>query len=294
MEEAHVIRDGSAKMAQAVRSLQGSRRWAMTGTPLQNRLSDLTSLIKFLQIPQFSGRSYFNKNVMCKGDAAQEIEPMGRLIRLVRCISLRRSKTVISLPKRQDKIYRLTFSLEEKTYYDSVREPATKVLEDAWILTAELQTSVLNMINAFRSICNLGLHYRKREVSNLESTWTEEQAQALFEQTRDAGHATCSSCSAGVPGELERLIKETPDIRPWHLTKCLLLYCHRCSIDAYSRHSFCRCKRENPCTLCPVNVQPPKKVDCSPLDLDISFSKPPTKIGALLDDLKIFSRAEKR
>ncbi|XP_021745946.1 DNA repair protein RAD16-like [Chenopodium quinoa] len=54
LDEAHAIKDRRSNTARAVLALQSSYKWALSGTPLQNRVGELYSLIRFLQIVPFS------------------------------------------------------------------------------------------------------------------------------------------------------------------------------------------------------------------------------------------------
>ena len=55
LDEAHVIANPKAKQSRAVMLLRASRRWAVTGTPLQNKMDDLQTLFRYanksLQLP---------------------------------------------------------------------------------------------------------------------------------------------------------------------------------------------------------------------------------------------------
>ncbi|KAI9087674.1 SNF2 family N-terminal domain-containing protein [Phlyctochytrium arcticum] len=64
LDEAHAIKDRSCSTARAVFSLQRSKQWSLSGTPLQNRVGELYSLIRFMNADPFS--YYFCKRCPCK------------------------------------------------------------------------------------------------------------------------------------------------------------------------------------------------------------------------------------
>lgn len=64
LDEAHFIKDRRCNTARAVFALESECKWALSGTPLQNRVGELYSLIRFLQIFPYS--YYFCKDCSCE------------------------------------------------------------------------------------------------------------------------------------------------------------------------------------------------------------------------------------
>ncbi|KAI8921141.1 SNF2 family N-terminal domain-containing protein, partial [Powellomyces hirtus] len=64
LDEAHAIKDRSCSTARAVFNLKRQKQWSLSGTPLQNRVGELYSLIRFMNADPFS--YYFCKRCPCK------------------------------------------------------------------------------------------------------------------------------------------------------------------------------------------------------------------------------------
>lgn len=64
LDEAHFIKDSRSNTSTAITHLKAKYRWGLTGTPVQNRVGDLFSLVKFLRLDPYS--FYFCKKCPCK------------------------------------------------------------------------------------------------------------------------------------------------------------------------------------------------------------------------------------
>ena len=160
LDEAHMIREQSTRQSQAICILSAQRRWAVTGTPVQNRLDDLGALIKFLRVKPFNEKHGFAQFILSPfKNADPEILPKLRL--LVDSITLRRLKDRIDLPPRHDQVVRLPFSEEEFILYewfakDSDNKMKIIASENKKSLGGKSYVHILRAIMRLRLICAHG------------------------------------------------------------------------------------------------------------------------------------------
>ncbi|EAA32774.1 hypothetical protein GE21DRAFT_6684 [Neurospora crassa] len=158
LDEAHMIREQNTLAFKSICRLQASRRWAVTGTPIQNKLEDLASLLAFLRVKPFDEKIKFLQYIIAPfKNADPEIVPKLRV--LIDTITLRRLKDKINLPPRTDEIIRLDFTPEEQRVYDWFAKTAK---ERVSVLTGQAigQERIIGgktMIHILRSILQLRL-----------------------------------------------------------------------------------------------------------------------------------------
>ncbi|KAK0627894.1 SNF2 family N-terminal domain-containing protein [Immersiella caudata] len=118
LDEAHTIRNWSSKQFNAVCSISSQARWCLTGTPIQNSLDDLGSLIKFLGMPIFNQtatfRKYATKVHHSKGATHGEFK---NLQAILSSICLRRSKTVLPNQEHCYETAKPEFTTQERREY---------------------------------------------------------------------------------------------------------------------------------------------------------------------------------
>ncbi|KAK4958666.1 hypothetical protein LTR66_013130, partial [Elasticomyces elasticus] len=149
LDEAHTIRNPSTTAAKACFALTAQRRWALTGTPVQNRLDDLGALMAFLKIKPFDNPQAFVQFILapCK-DGDPEIIPKLRL--LVASVTLRRNKDRVDLPPREEITDGLDFDEEERNLYEAFAQDSRQKLSGK-------DTHKINYANVLRSISRLRL-----------------------------------------------------------------------------------------------------------------------------------------
>lgn len=298
---AHTIRESSTLLAQATFALSASRRWCVTGTPIQNRLTDLSSLFRFLGVHPFSDPHVFKIHVTQSWKKRLDPQAVARLKTLVNSITLRRPKDVVDLPKRKDEVHHLAFSNEERKLYKDTVACTIRKLDAAIIAPHSVDCfNALQWINTLRLICNHGLSHSlpkewQPDVSSYDIDWTRQRAQLAFDSLTDAALAYCSHCKQDLSANvLETLEFDRTLIDEPRLSEGLRLLCSSCSElipNSYERflqvcHHLPRCLAARPSssvgTLCLTTIA------------EIAPTAASTKIHALLVDLSQRATGEKR
>lgn len=121
LDEAQFIKNQSTASAKAVKVVRAKHRFALTGTPIENRLSELWSIFDYL-MPGFlyryeTFRSEMEKPIAREGDEEASL----RLKRMVSPFILRRLKTEVlkDLPEKVEELHIVRFGEEQQRLYDA-------------------------------------------------------------------------------------------------------------------------------------------------------------------------------
>ena len=156
LDEAQKIKNTSAGRTQAIRSLSAHHRLALTGTPVENRLSELWSIMEFCN-PGLLGserqfRNAFSRPIEERGD----IEKTEQLRLLIRPFVLRREKTdnsiINDLPVKSEKKEYCGLTEEQATLYKAVVDEILEQIEQSRDI--ERRGRILKLIRNLKSICN--------------------------------------------------------------------------------------------------------------------------------------------
>lgn len=255
LDEAHQIRNPSTTMAIAVCELEAQRRWAVSGTPIQNRLEDLGSLIKFLRIQPFDQKGNFTQFIVIPFKQADpKILPKLRL--LVDSITLRRQKDHINLPGRSDKIIRLEHTKEEDLTYQfflADSQAKIKAISAAGARLRGKQTaSVLKTILRLRLLCVHGEEMLSDTDRKLmtgissnnaidltdeddagEPAMSQQQAFEMLELLRDSEANECRTCQKKIEPNVDDEDDEDYEVRSntntmGYLMNCHEIFCYSC------------------------------------------------------------------
>lgn len=149
IDEAQYIKNPGTQNAKAVKLIQSDTRYALTGTPIENRLSELWSIFDYL-LPGFL-YSYrkFKKDYEVPIIKEEDTEALKRLQQITAPFILRRLKEDVlkELPKKLETIVYSKMEQEQKELY----------LANAWMLKKNLEDSskfqILAALTKIRQIC---------------------------------------------------------------------------------------------------------------------------------------------
>ena len=203
LDEAQNIKNPAAKQSAAVRSLRAVHRVALTGTPLENRLSELWSILNFLNPGYLGGAAEFRRRFAVPIERHHDANRASRLRDLIRPFVLRRLKSdpsvQVDLPAKMEMKVFCNLTKEQAALYEAiVGEMLGQIERTEGIQRRGL---ILATLTKLKQVCNhpvqfLGdgteLPHRSgkcdRLVEMLEEVLAEGDRALIFTQYRQMGH----------------------------------------------------------------------------------------------------------
>jgi len=226
-------------MAKAICFLPATSRWAVTGTPIQNRLGDLVALLKFLQVHPYGDTGRFDADITHLWKTGDVVEAVKILKRLSGCLLLRRPKETINLPPRRDLRCDVEFSVDERALYNEIKSRTIANFTETTPEGTDRSSSttfvnIIQQINSLRMICNMGLRYHSRydntpaEFGSQGQTNWAEVAQQAFDFQCEAGSIICQLCLSSLD-VTETLLDEPENQTQPRFSQCLRFICSECT-----------------------------------------------------------------
>ena len=156
LDEAQNIKNPETKQAQAARSLKAGYRLALTGTPVENNVGDLWSIMEFLN-PGFLGtQSEFKRNFFVPIQAERDPGAAERLRRVTGPFILRRLKTdrsiISDLPEKLEMKVFCSLTKEQASLYAAVLKETEETLESAEGI--HRRGLILGTLSKLKQVCN--------------------------------------------------------------------------------------------------------------------------------------------
>ncbi|GLU19251.1 hypothetical protein SLE2022_355120 [Rubroshorea leprosula] len=163
LDEAHTIKSSKSQLSRAATALVADCRWCLTGTPIQNNLEDIYSLLRFLRVEPWGNWAWWYKLIQKPFEGGDE-----RGLRLVQSIlkpiMLRRTKSstdrggrpILVLPPVDSQVIYCELSEFEKDFYEALFKKS-KVKFDKFVEQGRVlhnYASILELLLRLRQCCD--------------------------------------------------------------------------------------------------------------------------------------------
>ena len=175
IDEAQYIKNQTTHAAKSVRLVNSSFRMALTGTPMENRLSELWSIFDYLMPGFLYSYTRFRSEIETPIVSDKDEDAMTRLRAMIHPFILRRLKKDVlkELPEKQEEIVTVALSGEQKKLYQAHSQRLKMFLEDQNDEDfAQNKLQILAELTKLRQLCcgpELLLENYKGENAKLET-----------------------------------------------------------------------------------------------------------------------------
>ncbi|XP_020552344.1 putative SWI/SNF-related matrix-associated actin-dependent regulator of chromatin subfamily A member 3-like 2 isoform X5 [Sesamum indicum] len=261
LDEAHTIKSSKSQISMAASALAANCRWCLTGTPIQNNLEDLYSLLRFLKIEPWGSWAWWNKLVQ---KPFEEGDQRGlKLVQsILKRIMLRRTKSstdregrpILVLPPADVQVIYCSLTEAENDFYEALFKKS-KVKFDQFVEQGRVlhnYASILELLLRLRQCCDhpflvmsrgdtqeysdlnkLAKRFLKGGVDNVGGQTKEAPSHAYIQEVMD-------ELRKGEQGECPICLEAFEDAV---LTPCAHKLCRECLLASW---------RNSTCGLCPV------------------------------------------
>lgn len=156
LDEAQNIKNAHTKQASAIRRFTGSHRIAMTGTPIENRLSELWSIFEFINPGYLGSEREFNQRFVASIERDKDEEARQSVQRLIRPFLLRRVKNdpaiQLDLPDKIEQKVFVSLTAEQSSLYENYIQDMFPRLERFTVM--ERRGHILAALTRLKQLCN--------------------------------------------------------------------------------------------------------------------------------------------
>ncbi|OTA61847.1 DNA repair protein rad-5 [Hypoxylon sp. EC38] len=174
LDEAHTIKNRQSKTAKACYELSATHRWALTGTPIVNRLEDLFSLVRFLRVEPWNNFSFWRTFITVPFESKDFVRALDVVQTVLEPLVMRRTKDMktpegqplVPLPPKTMEIVEVELSEAERAVYDHIFTRAQRTfsanVEKGTVMKA--YTTIFAQILRLRQSCCHPILVRNQEV----------------------------------------------------------------------------------------------------------------------------------
>jgi len=189
-DEAQAAKNAATLRAQAARSLDAAFRVALTGTPIENRVGELWSILRFTVPGLLGSAESFRDRFIIPIERDHDIERRKALTRLVKPFLLRRTKREVAtdLPPRTEVRVDVDLSDDERALYDAARLYALSRLSGQSLGGAGAENSRFEVLAALTRLRQLACHPRLVDEHSAIPSSKLERLLEVLDELREEGH----------------------------------------------------------------------------------------------------------
>jgi SNF2 family DNA or RNA helicase len=192
LDEAQAIKNANSKVARAAAKLHAVQRLCLTGTPMENHLGELWSLLNFVMPHALYDQRRFARVFRTPIEKENSEPRREQLARRIRPFILRRTKAdvALQLPEKTEIVERIELAEDQRDLYESVRlavhEEVRREIERLGL--ARSRIAVLDALLKLRQVCCdprlVKLESAARVHSSAKLTWLVETLEQLADEGR--------------------------------------------------------------------------------------------------------------
>ncbi len=194
LDEAQHIKNRSTQNAIAAKRLRAQHRLVLTGTPMENSVSDLWSIMDFLMPGYMGSHETFKANYelpIAQGEQVGE-QAQARLRRKLHPFLLRRLKREVAtdLPPKIEKLAYCTLSPDQQTVYKELLEASRRRVFDM-VMKQGFQKSRMEILKTLLRLRQICCHLDLLKLEGLEAKQPSAKMDLFFElinEALDGGH----------------------------------------------------------------------------------------------------------
>ncbi len=212
LDEAQNIKNPETKQARATRSLEADYRVALTGTPVENNVGDLWSIMEFLNPGFLGSESEFKRKFFVPIQAERDPSAAERLKRITGPFILRRLKTdrsiISDLPEKLETKVFCSLTKEQVSLYASVLKETEEALESAEGI--QRRGLILGTLSKLKQVCNHPAQFLGDNSGIADRSGKVVRLTEMLEEVIEVGdRALVFSQFAEMGGLLQRHVQET-------------------------------------------------------------------------------------
>jgi len=151
VDEGHRLKNKSSKLLDVLQHFSVEHKLLLTGTPIQNDIGELFTLLNYLNPLRFPSRNNFDE----KYGNLQNKEQVEELHNLIKPYLLRRMKEDVekSIPPKEEIVVEVVPTTYQKTYYKAILEGKREFLRQG-VKKKSQMPRLVNILMEIRKVCN--------------------------------------------------------------------------------------------------------------------------------------------